>query len=352
MPKKIKNGSFGNSGSAFITVRELAKEKKISLVTSQKVFLLLEKDGMIKCFNKKYYITSGRINDNCKLSEILSARSSFSPKPMIGMIVPNLENPFFGALIQKVSNSVIEHNCSPVIMSYKNDEKLESEMLNLLISMGVKGILSCPYSHQSVKKIYSKCILPVVLISEKFSNNEDFYSSVDNYSAAQRVAWHFSKMGYEEFMYIGTNLPTDEDMRYKGFFDQLEMMGIDVRDKLAFSMKEFKELPYYILQKIISAKKTLGVFCYHDIIAERVLYACKKHSISVPRDVGIVGFDDLPITTQVEPPLSTIAYSYDKIAKTTVEKLINRINRTENESTSSVSTVNSMLVVRDSSRRI
>lgn len=68
-------------------------------------------------------------------------------------------------------------------------------------------------------------------------------------------------------------------------------------------------------------------------------------------NLGLFGFDNLPITTQVEPSLSTVACSFEGMAKTAVRKLINRINRTENESSNAIKPINNMIIIRNSSRR-
>lgn len=350
---KIESGLCGDSGSKFLTVREFAAKENISLVTSQKVFSLLEEYGVIKCFNKKYYLSYGRMSSESSLTDLLNKRAAFLTGKVMGIIVPDLKNPFFSALLQKISVYAIKANFFPLVMSYHGDEKLETEIVDLLVSMGAKGIITCPNSNKSVKNLYSKCVLPVVFISKKFSIDEEHYSSADNYNAAKRVAKHFIEMGYENFMYIGNDIASDEDMRYKGFFDELENLGIEVsRQDNAFLLKEnFTTLPYHVCQKITAAKKPLGIFCYHDIISERVLSACKSANLSIPDEVGIVGFDDLPITTQVEPALSTIAYSFDEMAKTAVKKLIKQINRTADESDNTIKPINHTLIVRDSSRR-
>lgn len=71
----IENGLSGDSGTEFLTVRELSNLEGVSLVTAQKVFSLLENYGVIKCFNKRYYLSFGRINDSSDLNKVLNKRA-------------------------------------------------------------------------------------------------------------------------------------------------------------------------------------------------------------------------------------------------------------------------------------
>ena len=69
------------------------------------------------------------------------------------------------------------------------------------------------------------------------------------------------------------------------------------------------------------SNEPVAVFCYHDLIAIEVLKFCEEYRISVPDRVAIAGFDNLEITKQVTPQLTTVKYNITKMAETAVKLL-------------------------------
>ena len=86
----------------------------------------------------------------------------------------------------------------------------------------------------------------------------------------------------------------------------------------------------FIVNKLVkdNAGKTIGIFCYHDILANKVVEACRKNGYSIPDEVGVIGCDNLPLQDD-KIKITTIAYSVQEMAEVAVAIAVARINGDE-----------------------
>ena len=96
--KQLLCGELGKSGDKFYTVRKLASVFDVSPVTAIKVFSLLKEKNLIYCLGKNYFITTGSATPSSDLGKRL--KKNASGKKIIGVHVPEIENPFFSSLVE------------------------------------------------------------------------------------------------------------------------------------------------------------------------------------------------------------------------------------------------------------
>lgn len=347
---QIASGTFGNSGERFLTVRELASEFSVSLVTAQKIIKQLNDCGVITLYGKSYFITTGKISPESQLQLRLSTRQNDNNK-LIGVHIPKFNNPFFSALLNEVTKSIYKLGYTPVVMCSNQTPENEKTILENFLNIGVCGVVSCPNNGEMLKKIYENYPLPHVFIAERFSTNNTNFAGVDNAAGAGHVAHHLIEMEYNNFIYIGADSDKGADKRRDAFVNTLNKYGFNIPDENIIYLKDNENftIPYSVEQHIKSHAKPLGIFCYHDIIAVGVIMLCEKLGLKIPEDVGVVGFDNLPIAKQCRPMLSSIAYRFDKMAESAVNLLLQKIHRQPESKPQDF--VNHSLKIRDSSRR-
>ena len=338
----IKAGCFGESGQRFISVRRLAKEKNISLVTAQKVLNILKARGIVQIFGSSSYITKGRISKDSPLYKALM-ENSFNTNRLIGIHVPKIDNPFFDAFLQKSVSAIYSKGYSPIIMCSNKNPEIEKQILSDFISLGVSGVISYSNDDGSLTEVYKNYILPIIYDEHKAS-----VIATKNKTISKRIADYLIEMGYEYFMYIGLDAP--DDVRRTAYIHELSSRGISA-DVLFLKDDAEYSIPYYVEQKIKNAKKPLGIFCYHDLIATQILLCCNRLEIKVPQEVGIVGFDNWSITKQLKPTLTTVSYSFKKLADSTVDRLIYSIENDKDIAPDINDSMDYILHMRQSTKR-
>lgn len=321
--RKIRNGELGKSGERFPTVRELAEQEKISLVTAQQIMAELKKRGLVEYYKKNNYLIYGRIG---KKSPLIKAKPM--PEKLIGIHISNIKSPFFSRLVREIEENAAEagYRCITATSSYNMEE--EKEILSMFRRLNVSGVISTPGTGTDAETIelYRSYCLPYVFIGYRFFKELGADSvMVDNFAAGEQVANHFINEGYKKFVYIGLGeLENFEDPRLGGFRSGLEKAGTFILEEniIRVSANELARFKTRLRSIVFAATEPVAVFCYHDLIATQVLKFCEEYGLDVPGRVAIAGFDNLEITKQVTPQLTTVKYNVNKMAETAVKMLI------------------------------
>lgn len=191
--QKIIDGSFGNSVERFLTVRELANEYSISLVTAQKIIKRLSELGVITLYGKAYFITTGKISPESQLQIRIHENHQITNK-FIGIHIPKFDNPFFAALLNEVTKFIYKQGFTPLVMCSNKNPDCEKNILKNFIKIGVCGVVSCPNNSESLQNLYENYPLPLVFLAEHSSLKDTYFAGVNNDACAQHVAHHLIEM--------------------------------------------------------------------------------------------------------------------------------------------------------------
>ncbi len=334
----LKSGSFGASGEYFLTAREITERYSISLDSACKVLSGLQSLRLVRLEGKHYYITTGYAPQRSLLGEYLQK----SRRRIFGMVLNNIESPFFASLAKELGSAADRAGYKLLIYSAHKDYELEAEIIDQFIELGASGIFTCPGMAAELDDIYSFCPLPVVSLGRNIGVSNCDNVLVDNYSAGAQVASHLCEIGCTKFAYVGLDQFLAKDPRMHGFADQLRTFGFELEKNSVIAVPSgvFAEVDVIsgMLGNILKERRSerLGIFCYHDLLASEVLKYLKNHrygseNLSIPEDVAIVGFDDLPIASSLTPPLTTVSYRYASIAQMSVDIMLDYVNNADHK---------------------
>ena len=346
----IKRGEFGKSGDLFVSIRSFAAEQNISYVTAQRTAQVLRNRGLLMLLGNHLYLTCGVARRSSALSKALMQRRGESR--IIGMYINKMTNVFFTTIASHLAAELKAQGFELIITAGNADPANEIAALNNFILMGAEAVISCAGFGAEVSEAYRNFVLPTVFIGRVPEGCESFSGvQVNNVNAGKQVATHLHECGCSSFAYIGTaQISERNDKRLEGFKKGLENAGVELLENqiLAIDPDIPPSATYAIKTLLKNAQKPLGIFCFHDMIAVNVMGICSKMSIKVGQDVKIVGFDDLPVSQFVSPPLTSISYRFDKLAKSAAEEVIKLIS-SPSEGGERIY-INQALVIRQSSR--
>ncbi|WZL77337.1 substrate-binding domain-containing protein [Eubacteriales bacterium mix99] len=348
LKKKIINGDFGVPGSHFVTTRELADTRGISLVTAQRVLVGLKDERLIELHGKKYYLTHGRIAKDTPLGRLQNNNTK-----LLGFHITNIGNPFFSSLAKAAEKSVMDAGYKLVTASSSYQIAQERSILEIFRDIGAMGVLSCPGVDQGTASLYQNYVLPHVFLGRKPEGTNAEAVLVNNTPAARRVAEHFIDEGYQSFAYIGlSDLRTEQDPRLSGFREGLVRKGhaLPPNHILGVDIGKDEKMTEDITDFLAALPKPAAVFCFHDMIGVRVLQACQDSGILCPQMVAVAGFDNLSISSLVKPALTTVSYGVEDMAETAVRLLIDQVE-TRNEKKGTNYYLEPSLIIRESSSK-
>ena len=335
---RILNGEFGHPGDKFPTVRALARDLSVSLVTSHRIITTLREDGYIEHRGRRHVLSS------------VSAKSESLASPrLFGLIVADLENPFFTRLVRDVELWAKKKHLTLMLGNSHYNIEVEYGLVNQFVSAGVQGILAAPCCESSTRKnSYEGLDVPTVFLGRKpdgLSNPDAVLAR--NYAGGVIVAQHLLSLGKRAFGYMGQAV-FKYDPRLDGFRAGLSEAGTRLPPKHVMhspdatpesAMKTFQA--HWTRTRVPAA-----VFCYHDLLAVGMIRACHAMGLAIPEDVAIVGFDDLPIARDIHPSLTTMRYPIHEMARLAVDCMLDKLRDKDHES--STVCVEPELIVRQS----
>ena len=151
-----------------------------------------------------------------------------------------------------------------------------------------------------------------------------------NFVGGGLAAGHFLSMGYESFGYIGFGPRLKRDERLHGFRSALLEEGMELpADRITGGDGRGISHGRRAMQRLMESKRPpRAVFAFNDLLAIGALHYCQEQGITVPGDVAIAGFDNLPESRVTSPPLTTVAYPVESIARLAVQNIVDRIEGT------------------------
>ncbi len=331
---EIASGEHGALGEPFMTVRTLAEAFAISLVTAHRVTSELKRLGVLQRVGKRH---------------VLAYRNDLTGdlQHKIGVLVTNLDNPFFSSLLNALEQAGRRHRLA--ILAAGSDYNLshEKNQLAMLKASAVDGFLVCPAHDEKSRPNLENLDKPYVLVGRAVRGLSSNVVMVENFVAGRQVARHFLQIGCEDFFYIGLDYFSQDD-RLNGFAFELKEHGYDLPESRIHLLRHRNgQLQPELIKTIYRGRKT-GVFCYHDLVALRVIRGARICDYRIPQDIAIVGFDNLPAASEVFPSLSSIAYPLTQIVENALRILLDRISRPQ-DLEPEVCSLQANLIIRETS---
>lgn len=358
----ILKGKYGASGSRFITAREFAGRFKCSLRDAIKVYERLKYDGFIRAMSGGYYVCSGFCKAGAPMRKFYERRQ----KNVFGVLVNNINNPFFSSVLQTLQEIAFENQMQLIISDGGGVARRERDIMDMFFEIGCCGVFNCSSLSSHQQPFFARYPLPIVTLAEDVRLVNADAVLVDNFTAGKQVADHLMFCGCESFYYFALSDCVDADLRFEGYYHQLtragkalpsEHIGIVSNAGGTIDADEVKRLVSSLIRRLKTQRELLpiGIFCHHDMLAAEVLQSIKSHNygkherLMIPKDVMVVGFDNLPITRSVSPTITTMAYLYTDIAKTSFDVMMDYVKNPNHIPTKHK--VSSHLVIRESSGR-
>lgn len=174
--------------------------------------------------------------------------------------------------------------------------------------------------------------LPTVFIDTFYDVVEANFVDMNNEDAVHKVLVRLQDQGFSRIGFIASHVDTTNfRLRQEAFFRNTARLGLQVNPDDVISLESTYDGAYADMARLLSTGIDLAecYFCTNDIIAYGVIKALKEFSVRIPEDVAIIGFDNLPQSATMEPPLTTIDVSKRKIGYLAVTVLDDLINASE-----------------------
>lgn len=250
---------------------------------------------------------------------------------MIGLIVPDLRNPYFAELADDVMRAARERGFSVLIEQFDLDRESELAALRGAHLRGLDGILHSVLTLEpGDAALLERVPVPLVLLGERIFDSSRDHVTMRNTEGAQAATAHLLDLGRRRILALGSH-PSEEmgspSLRLRGYADALENAAVPFDAELVIPVDLWHRADgAEAMRAVLDAGVAFdGIVAFNDSLALGALRVLLERGIRVPDDVAVIGFDDLDETRYSLPALSTINPGRSEIARTAVELLASRI---------------------------
>lgn len=275
---------------------------------------------------------------------------------MVGCIVPDLTNNFYGEMIAHLQADLAELGYGLVVGCSNESSRLENKLIEQFLDKGVDGIISVPVSEvepdlTEIKKLIQRDY-PIVFISSYYREIPRYTVMCDLKDGMYKLAKNMFEQGHRNFVIITGNkklVPSGE--RVDGLMKAVKEFDIKVDDSNFIEANKVTFIGgYSAINDIYNEKKPDLVLAINDIMAMGIISSLKSQKVRIPEDVSVTGFDDIAIAAFQETPLTTVSQSLNQMSKRAVKLLLDRINKESQEF--GVDRVPAEVVLRKSTKAI
>lgn len=258
--------------------------------------------------------------------------------PIIGLIVPSVANPFFGFFARQIEEIALAKGYQVLLGNSDRNPDRERRYAEELWGYGVRGMIfgSSLAEIGHLQPIINKGMHVVAFDrqnQEKDSVGID-HIGVDNVQAMRLITKHLIALGHKRIGFVSGPIRTVSRLaRLEGYRTSLEEAGLPFAEQLVwqgaaanFGDAEMVQLGRQGAHTLLSTTQPpSAIIAINDMYAFGVYAGARDLGLKIPDDVSVTGIDDIVLAEVAEPPLTTVRQPMEKIARLTVERLVDRL---------------------------
>ena len=234
---------------------------------------------------------------------------------------------FIADYIEGLSRGAKSNSYNLEVSSFKGAQG--REIVNSILRSNLAGaiILGTELSVEDIQTIGS-IDLPVVFLDTFYDFLDFDFVDMNNTDAVYKICSYLVENGHEEIGFVRSGVRTHNfELREEGFHFAVKALGITVKDSDIYTVDSTFDGAYADMTNYLKRRTKFpsALICTNDIIACGCLKALREQNCRVPDEVSVVGFDDLPLASFTDPPLTTMQVSKREIGALAIDRLVSRI---------------------------
>jgi DNA-binding LacI/PurR family transcriptional regulator len=257
---------------------------------------------------------------------------------LIGLVLPELQNPIFPALAEVVGGALAQRGFTPVLCTGTAGGLSEADYVGMLLHQHVSGVVFAGghYAEQAAPHDHYRLLrnrgIPAVLFNAAIDNLDFPCVSTDDVTAAGQAYTHLASLGHQRIgLVVGPEDHIPSRRKLAAFTEHARRAGAANDLGQGWAVNAPVEHALFSLEAGQAATTRMlrhgvtGVICGSDVLALGAIRAVRRAGLCVPGDVSVVGFDDSAFMNCTDPPLTTVRQPIESMGKAAVALLVNQI---------------------------
>lgn len=311
---------------ANITIKEVAQRAGVSIATVSRVL------------NNHAYVTEDirlRVQEAMDLLGYQPNRSArrlrAQSSDILGLIIPDIQNTVFQSLVRGVEDAAYARQLNVVLCNTDDNLDKQKAYLRVMTAEKAAGLIVVPTHPKDGAELSAvrDAGISIVLLDREVRNFESDIVKVDNVHGAYLAMRHLITLGYKRIGIIaGTQYLSPGRERLQGCKDALDEFDIPAENTV-IEMGNFKlESGYELTKKLMQSDNPPDViFTANNLMTMGAMRALHDLGVSIPEQVALIGFDDMPWAQDLNPPLTAISQPSYELGAQAVQLLLKRIEQ-------------------------
>lgn len=273
----------------------------------------------------------------------------------IGLILPDSNNPFFAALSNQLESRLRHEHLNVIIGNTGGDPEVTRQYLHIFSDRRVDGIILAQMDFEDeaettkCRELLKSIDIPIVYVDRVADDGNHFSVEVNQVQIGYLATRHLLELGHRQIGCASGSIRLNVNAcRYLGYRMALEEYGLAADPSLLFCDSLSitcgqKALPCLLGQNVSA------IFAFNDMIAYGIYKECRNYNLSIPRDLSVIGVDDIFLSDIIYPPLTTVAQPVSEIAARAVDGMLHLLQDPQNRT--DTAKLNPILKVRGSTAR-
>ena len=246
----------------------------------------------------------------------------------VGVLVPELNAPFFGDLMQAVESTLRAADKHVIISVGRNCLETEKDAVEFLISRNCDALImhAEALSDEYLLEL-NQSQLPVALVNRQVEGLPEACTSLDNEKGGYLATRHLLELGHKDIAYIsGPTDKCDASLRLEGHKRALSEAGLPINPQLIFNGDYSEEDGKIGLLELMARDVPFtALVCANDWMASGAISCARDLGMSLPQDLSVVGFDDVVFAHHVFPRLTTVSNPIAEMAEMSAKYILNKV---------------------------
>ena len=334
-----------------LTIKDISKIANVSMMTVSRV---INNEKHVKKETKENIldiIKQYGYEPNYFAQNIKTRKSN-----TIGLIIGDIENPFYSRLAKGVINVAETSNYNVIVCNSNYNPKLGEKYLNMLIKKGVDGILiaTIDVSNDAINNL-NKRNIPYVLVTRKSEEQNGNYFIADDYMGGRMASEYLIKLGHKKIFFLRSADVLGANERLRAFKDSMKENNIFFNESYISKILTNAEDAYSATIEFIEEnhyKEFTALIGGNDFIAMGAMNAIIDKGLDIPKDLSLIGYDNLWVTKILKVALTTVRQPKMQFGQMSTERLLEMIKNPELKKYPQKIILKPDLVIRNSCRKL
>ncbi len=259
-------------------------------------------------------------------------RSEFSGSRTIGLIVPNIENPFFGKMARYLNHAANAFGYDILLCNVEGTANHADDSLFERLGNRVDGLIYAS-SHRSMEVIQAaqRRNLPMVVLDRESKNAKINSVTINNNYGAFIATEYLIKLGHERIAYIGGAVNMEISVRRKeGYLRALQEYGIPVAGRYICYGDYTLQSGFECMGRLLKEHPEItAVIAANDLMAIGAVQQLHKVGLHVAEDISVIGFDNIELAVNIDPALTTVEYPMEQMSERVISLILRQIKQEE-----------------------